>query len=80
MTAALLVLEDPFMFQYSRTIVGPEAKRRLPARYGFGKARDVLHDGDGALADQRDWLSLRANAVARGPGREANLDDVERRA
>ena len=31
-------------------------------------ARDVLHHGDGALADERNGLHVGANALARGPG------------
>ncbi len=40
--AALLVLEDPFMFAYIPTIVGLAAKSRLPAAYG---AREFVDAG-----------------------------------
>ena len=46
--AALLVLEDPFMFQYKDTIVGLAAKNRLPAAYGrreFADARGLMSYG-----------------------------------
>jgi ABC-type uncharacterized transport system substrate-binding protein len=39
--AALLVLEDPFLFQYRGTIVGLAAKRRLPAAYGLREFVDA---------------------------------------
>jgi putative tryptophan/tyrosine transport system substrate-binding protein len=39
--AALLVLEDPFMFQYRDTIVGLAAKNRLPAAYGRREFADA---------------------------------------
>jgi putative tryptophan/tyrosine transport system substrate-binding protein len=38
---ALLVLEDPFMFQYRETIVGLAAKSRLPAAYGLREFVDA---------------------------------------
>ncbi len=39
--AALLVLEDPFMFQHRATIVGLAARHRLPAAYGFREFVDA---------------------------------------
>jgi hypothetical protein len=36
-----------------------------PQQHVTGVARDVLHDGHGALADERDWHRVGAHAVAR---------------
>ena len=62
--AALLVLEDPFMFQYRETIAGLAAKSRLPAAYGlreFVEAEGLISLG----ASIRDLFRRAAMFVAK---------------